>query len=170
MLFLKKNYFCMIGVLFVCLGNICRSPLAEGIFKRKVEEAGLNEFIAIDSAGTSGWHINEPPDRRSADIARKNGIRLDHYGQQISPKDFDQFDYIIAMDGDNYDDIIRMRDSHGNGKAEVLIMREFDDQQSGSDVPDPYYGGPNGFQLVYDLLDESLSNFLNKIIEDHELK
>ena len=83
----------MIGVLFVCLGNICRSPLAEGIFKRKVEEAGLNEFIAIDSAGTSGWHMNEPPDRRSADIARKNGIRLDHYGQQISPKDFDQFDF-----------------------------------------------------------------------------
>jgi len=74
------------------------------------------------------------------------------------------------MDGDNYDDIIRMRDKHGNGKSEVLIMREFDDQQSGSDVPDPYYGGPNGFQLVYDLLDESLSNFLDKIINDHGLR
>jgi protein-tyrosine phosphatase len=160
----------MIGILFVCLGNICRSPLAEGIFKRKVEEAGLNEFISTDSAGTSGWHINEAPDRRSVDIAQRHGIRLDHYGQQISPEDFDQFDYIIAMDGNNYDDIIRLRNKHGNGKSEVLIMREFDDQQSGSDVPDPYYGGPNGFQLVYDLLDESLSNFLNKIINDHGLR
>ena len=159
----------MIDVLFVCLGNICRSPLAEGIFKRKVEDAGLKKLIASDSAGTSGWHINDPPDRRSSDIARRNGIRLDHYGRQISAKDFDQFDYIIAMDSDNYDDILRLKEKHGNGKAEILIMREFDGQQSGSDVPDPYYGGPNGFQLVYDLLDESLSNFLEKIIDEHGL-
>ena len=160
----------MIGVLFVCLGNICRSPLAEGIFKQKVEEAGLKELITIDSAGTSGWHINDPPDQRSSEIARRNGIRLDHYGRQISLNDFEQFDYIVAMDGDNYDDIIRLQGNHSNGKAEILIMREFDDQQSGSGIPDPYYGGPNGFQLVYDLLDESLSNFLNKIIEEHGLK
>jgi len=159
----------MIGVLFVCLGNICRSPLAEGIFKRKVEDAGLKELITIDSAGTSGWHINDLPDRRSSDIARRNGITLDHYGRQISLKDFDQFDYIVAMDGDNYDDIIRLKEKHDNGKAEILIMREFDDQQSGSDIPDPYYGGPNGFQLVYNLLDESLSNFLDKIIVEHGL-
>lgn len=159
----------MIGVLFVCLGNICRSPLAEGIFKRKVDDAGLKNSITVDSAGTSGWHISDPPDRRSVDIARKNGIRLEHYGRQISAKDFDQFDYIVAMDGDNYDDIIRLRNNHGNGNAEVFIMRDYDDQQSGSDVPDPYYGGPNGFQLVYNLLDESLSNFLDKIIEEHGL-
>lgn len=160
----------MVGVLFVCLGNICRSPLAEGIFKQKVEEAGLKELIAIDSAGTSGWHINDPPDQRSLAIARQNGIRLDHSGRQISIKDFDQFDYIVAMDGDNYNDIIRLQGNHNDGKAEILIMREFDDQQSGSDIPDPYYGGPNGFQLVYDLLDESLSNFLDKIIDEHGLK
>ena len=159
----------MIDVLFVCLGNICRSPLAEGVFKRKVEEAGLKKLIASDSAGTSGWHIDDPPDRRSSEIARRNGIKLDHYGRQISPKDFDLFDYIIAMDSDNYDDILRLKEKHSDGKAEILIMRDFDDQQSGSDVPDPYYGGPNGFQLVYDLLDESLSNFLEKIIDEHGL-
>jgi protein-tyrosine phosphatase len=160
----------MIGVLFVCLGNICRSPLAEGIFKRKIEEAGLAEFINVDSAGTSHWHVDEPPDRRSTEIARQNGISLNHYGRQISRTDLQKFNYIIAMDVDNYDDIRRLQESSGNGKAEILLMRDFDNQQSGADIPDPYYGGPNGFQLVFNLLDESLSNFLEKIIDDHRLR
>lgn len=160
----------MIGVLFVCLGNICRSPLAEGIFIKKVEEAGLKELIHVDSAGTSRWHIDEPPDQRSAQIARQHGIVLDHLGRQISPRDMDDFDYIIAMDADNYEDILRVRENHLDGKAEIVLMRDFDDQRSGADVPDPYYGGQNGFQLVYDLLDESLSNFLDKIIKEHGLK
>jgi protein-tyrosine phosphatase len=160
----------MVGVLFVCLGNICRSPLAEGIFKRKIEEAGLGEFISVDSAGTSHWHVDEPPDQRSAEIARQNGITLNHYGRQISRADLEKFNYIIAMDVDNYEDIIRLKETYGNGKAEVLLMRAFDDQQSGSDIPDPYYGGPNGFQLVFDLLEESLSNFLEKIIDKHRLR
>jgi len=159
----------MIGVLFVCLGNICRSPLAEGIFKKKVNDAKLGEFITVDSAGTSRWHLNELPDKRSLDIARRNGIDLDHYGRQIEYNDLHDFDYIIAMDGDNYDDINRLKEDHGEGKAEIILMRNFDDQQSGADIPDPYYGGPNGFQKVFDLLDESLSNFLDKIIDDHRL-
>lgn len=160
----------MINVLFVCLGNICRSPLAEGIFKKKIEEAGLSELIKVDSAGTSRWHIGEPPDSRSSEIAWQNGIFLDHTGRQIQSADLNEFDYIIAMDSDNYHDINRMKETYGNGKAEIVLMRDFDNQQSGSDVPDPYYGGRNGFQLVYDLLDESSSNFLDKIKKDHRLK
>jgi protein-tyrosine phosphatase len=159
----------MIGVLFVCLGNICRSPLAEGIFKKKVKDANLGQLITSDSAGTSHWHVDELPDKRSVDIARRNGIELDHYGRQIVQNDLNDFDYIIAMDGDNYNDIIRLKENYGNGKAEIILMRYFDDQQSGTDIPDPYYGGPNGFQNVFDLLDESLSNFLDKIIDDHRL-
>jgi protein-tyrosine phosphatase len=160
----------MIKVLFVCLGNICRSPLAEGIFKKKVKDAGLDKFITIDSAGTSRWHIDEPPDNRSKEIAFRNGIELEHLGRQISHSDLSDFDYIIAMDADNYEDIMRIRETRGNGKAEILLMRDYDDQQSGADIPDPYYGGPNGFQLVFDLLDESLSNFLDKIRKEHRLK
>jgi protein-tyrosine phosphatase len=159
----------MIGVLFVCLGNICRSPLAEGIFKKKINDANLGQLITADSAGTSHWHVDELPDKRSVDIARRNGIELDHYGRQIVQNDLNDFDYIIAMDGDNYNDIIRLKENYGNGKAEIILMRYFDDQQSGTDIPDPYYGGPNGFQNVFDLLDESLSNFLDKIIDDHRL-
>jgi protein-tyrosine phosphatase len=114
--------------------------------------------------------VDEPPDQRSAEIARKNGISLNHYGRQLSQADLQKFNYIIAMDVDNYDDIVRLKESYGNGKAEIHLMRDFDDLQSGADIPDPYYGGPNGFQLVFDLLDESLSNFLEKIIDDHRLR
>ena len=159
----------MVNVLFVCLGNICRSPLAEGILKDKVEQKGLTNHIKIDSAGTSGWHINEAPDRRSADIALRNGIKLDHSGCQLLSEDFTRFDYIIAMDAQNYNDIIKLQDSNPDGNAEVYLIQEFDDKQSGHDVPDPYYGGPNGFQLVFDMLDESISNFLDHIIRHHNI-
>jgi len=159
----------MVNVLFVCLGNICRSPLAEGILKDKVKRKGLKKHIKVDSAGTSGWHINDSPDGRSTDIALQNGIKLDHSGRQLSTKDFIKFDYIIAMDSQNYNDIIRLQDSNPNEIAEVYLIQEFDDKQSGHDVPDPYYGGPNGFQLVYNMLDESISNFLDHIVKHHNL-
>jgi protein-tyrosine phosphatase len=159
----------MINVLFVCLGNICRSPLAEGIFKKLVKEKGLDSFIFSDSAGTSRWHIDEPPDTRSIQIAEKNGVELDHYGRQILRNDLDKFDYILAMDNENYEGILRLKNPDHYHKTKIMIMRDFDNQQSGADIPDPYYGGQDGFQIVYDMLEESLTNLLNHIVKEHKL-
>ena len=160
----------MVHVLFVCLGNICRSPLAEGIFKDLVKKSGMDLFIQVDSAGTSGWHIDEPPDARSIQIAEQKGIQLNHLGRQIKKNDLQRFDYILAMDQDNLEEIQRLRDPDQFHSVRILLTREFDDQQSGADIPDPYYGGQNGFQVVYDMLEESLSNFLDFVIKEHKLK
>ncbi len=160
----------MVHVLFVCLGNICRSPLAEGIFKKLVWEAGLSSSVVVDSAGTSRWHIDEPPDTRSIQIAANNDIQLDHLGRQINKNDLDKFDYILAMDNENLKEILRLQNTGQFYKARVMLMRDFDNQQSGTDIPDPYYGGQNGFQLVYDMLEESLSNFLDFLIDEYRLK
>lgn len=159
----------MIKVLFVCLGNICRSPLAEGIFKHLVKEAGLGDKISIDSAGTSGWHIGEKPDPRSIDVAQENGIILDSYGRKAISKDFDEFDYIVAMDRNNYMDLKRLPGSSKNGAAKLYLMRDFDDIGEGEDVPDPYFGGEDGFTYVYELLERSCMNLLEEIKESHQL-
>ena len=160
----------MVNVLFVCLGNICRSPLAEGIFKKLVRNAELDSFIFSDSAGTSRWHIDEPPDLRSIQIAEKNGVQLNHLGRQVTTEDLEKFDYILAMDNENYEEIVRLKDDGLFQKAKIRLMRDYDNQQSGADIPDPYYGGPGGFQIVYDMLEESLSNFLGSIMKEHKLK
>jgi protein-tyrosine phosphatase len=110
----------MVKVLFVCLGNICRSPLAEGIFKHRVREAGLEKKILVDSAGTSGWHIGDPPDPRSIDVARENGIKLDSFGRKAVREDFQNFDYIIAMDKENYTDLKRLSGNAGEGAAQAV--------------------------------------------------
>ncbi len=159
----------MIKVLFVCLGNICRSPLAEGIFKDLVRKEGLDSQIAVDSAGTSDWHVNDLPDPRTIDIAEKNGITLDHLGRQVLAPDLDTFDYVVAMDKDNFENIKRLFTEPDRQKSRLLLMRDFDDNRSGKDVPDPYYGGPDGFQHVFDLLSESLHNFLLNIRKEHRL-
>jgi protein-tyrosine phosphatase len=160
----------MIRVLFVCLGNICRSPLAEGIFKKLVNEAGLESVIESDSAGTSRWHIDEPPDTRSIQIAARNNIRLDHLGKQVLRVDLNNFDYILAMDTDNLENILKLEVPGQEYRAKVMLMREFDEERSGADIPDPYYGGENGFQHVFDLLEESLGNFLVFLIREHGLR
>lgn len=159
----------MVKVLFVCLGNICRSPLAEGIFRDMVSKEGLDGEIMIDSAGTSNWHINEPPDPRTIEVAEKNGIRIDHLGRQVQSPDLSAYDYILAMDQDNYSQLHRLLDNVESPRASIMLMRDFDNKQSGTDVPDPYYGGPDGFQHVHDLLRESLENFLTRIRKDHQL-
>lgn len=158
----------MVKVLFVCLGNICRSPLAEGVFKHQVREEGLENKIRIDSGGTSGWHIGERPDPRSIEVAKVNGIELDSYGRKAIGDDFKLFNYIIAMDRNNYDDLKNLSESSMEGAAQLLLMRDFDDIGKGQDVPDPYYGGDDGFTYVYELLDRSCRNLLEKIKVDHQ--
>lgn len=158
----------MIKVLFVCLGNICRSPLAEGIMKHKIKRAGLEDKIAVASAGTSGWHIGEAADPRSADIALQHGIVLDSYGRKAVAGDFMDYDYILAMDQDNYASLKQLA-SRG-AKAALYLMRHYDDIGTGQDVPDPYYGGEDGFQNVYELLDRSCENLLQEIMGKHKFE
>ena len=158
----------MVTVLFVCLGNICRSPLAEGVFKSAVKSRGLSDKIQCDSAGTSSWHIGEMPDPRSIEIAKDNGIVLDHFGAQVDGDDFSKFDYIIAMDENNRQDLELIQKRHG-GKAVIVKMMDFDNSRSGSNVPDPYYGGHDGFERVFIMLKESCNNFIDYLVEKHQL-
>lgn len=156
-----------VKVLFVCLGNICRSPLAEGIFRFKVKERSLEHHFQIDSCGTSDFHIGEKPDERSLSNAKMNGIDYMHRGRQLKVKDFYEFDYIFPMDDLNLKDVNSLKPD--DAKAVVMKMRSFDEEDSGSDVPDPYYQGEDGFQLVFDILDHSAEKLLNELIERHQL-
>ena len=153
-----------IKVLFVCLGNICRSPLAEAIFKHKVNERALADYIEADSCGTANYHIGDQPDPRTIANARKNGVKIDHCGRQLCVDDFTKFDYILAMDKSNFNNILRLPDA-GKFAAKVKMMREFDPISKGGEVPDPYYGGEQGFQEVFDILNRTMDKFLDHLEE-----
>ena len=159
----------MVKILFVCLGNICRSPLAEGIFKQRVREESLDDKINVESAGTSGWHVGQRPDPRSIEVANINGIELDSFGRKAIGNDFKEFDYIIAMDRDNYKDLKNLPGRSMEGAAKLYLMRDFDEFGKGLDVPDPYYGGDDGFAYVFELLDRSCGDLLGEIKRDHKL-
>jgi len=148
-------------VLFVCLGNICRSPLAEGVMRHLVEERGLEDRIEVDSAGTGAWHVGEAPDPRSIDVAARNGVSLDgQSARKVRPSDFRDFTRVIAMDGAN------LRDLRGiapeDAPAELHMLRDLDPEGSG-DVPDPYYGGDDGFDRVYEMVHRSCAALLDEI-------
>jgi protein-tyrosine phosphatase len=150
-----------IKVLFVCLGNICRSPLAEAIFKHKLKERGLENQIEADSCGTSNYHIGGNPDPRTIANAKKNGVSIDHCGRQLSVSDIENFDYILAMDSSNFRNIhLVLKDE--KHKPKIQMMRDYDPQGKG-DVPDPYYGGEKGFQEVFDILDRTMDGFLDHL-------
>ncbi|HEY0655024.1 MAG TPA: low molecular weight protein-tyrosine-phosphatase [Chryseosolibacter sp.] len=149
-------------VLFVCLGNICRSPLAEAIFKHKLKQRGLEKQIEADSCGTSNYHIGDNPDPRTLANAKKNGVSIDHCGRQLTAEDLDKFDYILAMDSSNFNNIHRLLKDEKH-KPKIQMMRDYDPQGKG-DVPDPYYGGEKGFQEVFDILDRTLDQFLDKVV------
>lgn len=149
----------MTKVLMVCLGNICRSPLAEGILKSKLPE----DSFFVDSAGTSNYHIGEKTDKRSIAIARDYGIDINNQrGRQFTTIDFDRFDYIYAMDNSNYKNIIRLaRNNQDKNKVKLILNESVPGENL--DVPDPYYGGDAGFNNVYIMLDEACNIIANKL-------
>jgi protein-tyrosine phosphatase len=149
-------------LLFVCLGNICRSPSAEGIMRHLINQAGLEDEIICDSAGTSSYHIGSPPDRRMRLAAQQQSIVLDGCARQFIPEDFDRFDLILAMDRENYEDILAL-DPAGRDRHKVRLMCEFCTRHSDREVPDPYYGGPEGFNYVIDLLLDACTGLLEHV-------
>ena len=154
-----------ISVLFVCLGNICRSPLAEGVFRHVLDEEGLSNQFRVDSAGTGNWHVGESPDHRSVRSAATHGVNLTGHSRQIQPEDFRRFDYIVAMDQSNLSHLQQYQEGVG-GEAALFLLRDFDPEGGpGAEVPDPYYGGPNGFEEVFEMVDRSCRAFLDYILE-----
>ena len=168
-------------VLFVCLGNICRSPTAEGVMRSLVAEAGMEDQIELDSAGTGSWHVGSPPDERATAAAAGRGIVLEGAARRVGPEDFEEFDLILAMDASNLSDLQSMA-ADERQRAKVRLLREFDPASSGSggpedsgsldsggsgagslDVPDPYYGSGDGFQLVLDNVQAACSGLLEQI-------
>ena len=152
-------------LLFVCLGNICRSPSAENIMNHLIEKAGLSDKITCDSAGTSAYHIGSPPDGRMNAAAKEQGIELLGRARQFKPSDFERFDLILAMDSSNYEDIIYL-DGEGKYQDKVKMMCDFATNHSDTEVPDPYYGGEAGFQYVIDLLIDACSGLLDDIVKN----
>jgi protein-tyrosine phosphatase len=154
-----------VRVLFVCLGNICRSPTAEGVMRALVLEAGLTGEIQLDSAGTGSWHVGSSPDPRASAAARSRGITLEGYGRQVRDDDFKEFDLIVAMDRSNVREL-RGLASGEDERSKVRLLREFDPASAGAedlDVPDPYYGAPGGFDEVLDLVQAACQGLLDQI-------
>ena len=157
----------MIKVLFVCLGNICRSPLAEGIFNAKIKSLGLDKKIKSDSAGTSDFHIGELPDERTIRCATKNKVPIQHRGRQVHRTDFREFNYIVAMDEQNLKNLNQLKEKTPYQNTNVHLMRNFAPGGTGLPVSDPYYGGEKEFEEVYQILDEALDGFLSHLKGAH---
>ena len=148
-----------IRVLMVCLGNICRSPTAEAMLRRKVHEAGLDERVEVDSAGTSDYHVGSPPDRRAVAHGERRGLRMQHLrGRRVERADFERFDWILAMDEDNLADLKRLRPA--GSRAHVALLMSFAPEAGSREVPDPYGGGADGFERVLDLTTAAADGFI----------
>ncbi|ODV80951.1 LMWPc-domain-containing protein [Suhomyces tanzawaensis NRRL Y-17324] len=155
-----------ISVAFVCLGNICRSPMAEAIFKHKVNELGYSPYFKrIDSFGTGGWHIGQSPDHRSAKTCRKHGVPVNHAAQQILPSDFKDFDYVIAMDESNKSDLLYSKPRESKAVVE-MFGKWRTDSAFAKVVADPYYGGNDGFEVNFQQLSHFSEEFLKQEVGD----
>jgi protein-tyrosine phosphatase len=155
-------------VLFVCLGNICRSPTAEGVMRALVSEAGMEDRVQVESAGTGAWHVGSAPDRRASDAARARGVELAGHARQVRAEDFEDFDLLLAMDGENASELRRLAPGEEE-RAKVRLLREFDPASAGAadlDVPDPYYGATGGFDQVYELVHAACAGLLEQIVRD----
>ncbi len=151
------------AVLFVCLGNICRSPTAEGVFRHKLKNANLSSVFVVDSAGTGHWHVGSPPDQRAQETARQRGIDISNLrGRQVNDDDMERFDYIIAMDRANQQLLLQRAGRQYRDK--IHLMLEFADVYDFKDVPDPYYGGAGGFDQVIDLIECASDGLLETIL------
>ena len=150
-------------LLFVCLGNICRSPSAENIMNHLIKEAGWEDKITCDSAGTSGYHIGASPDRRMSSAAKKRGLKLEGKARKLTPSDLQRFDLILAMDRENYQDILYL-DREGKYEDKVRLICDFANHKTDKEIPDPYYGGQDGFNYVMDLLFDACGGLLDYII------
>lgn len=151
-----------VSVLFVCMGNICRSPTAEAVFRARVRAAGLEARIGIDSAGTHAYHVGNPPDGRARETAERRGISMDgQRARRVGEEDFARFDFIVAMDDDNFAILQGMRPEAA--RAELSLMLEHHPDPPGREVPDPYYGGVHGFEHVFDLVEAASEGLLERV-------
>ena len=156
------------AVLFVCLGNICRSPTAHGVFETLVHRAGLASAIDVDSAGTGDWHIGHAPDKRTTQVALTKGYDLSHLrARLVTPADFDGYDYVVAMDRANLRDLEAMRPASFQGFLGLFL--DFSTQRTLSEVPDPYYGGDAGYEQVFNLVEDASAGLLAHICQQHGL-
>ena len=146
-------------ILFICMGNICRSPMAEGIFLHKVRARGIHDDFEVDSAGTGGWHAGDPPDHRSIEVAHENGVRLVSRARQVDREDFNSYDLLICMDEENARELARM----GCPPEKIKLLMSYDEDSHHDDVPDPYYGGPEGFTLMFELIDSAMDRLLERM-------
>jgi len=155
-----------VKILFVCLGNICRSPAAEAVMRRRLYDNGLADEVFVDSAGTGDWHVGETADRRMRMAARKRGYDLTSIARQVGRRDFDEFDYIVAMDNTNYKDLCALQRDTSH-RAHLCKMTDFCSRHDVDAVPDPYYGGDDGFEKVLDILEDATEGLLDKLEQEH---
>jgi protein-tyrosine phosphatase len=152
-------------LLFVCLGNICRSPTAEAVMRDLLRRDGLEDAVEVDSAGVGGWHVGRPPDERATRTAAARGLTLDGRARQVVPADFGRYDLVLAMDRENHDALLALAPDAA-GREKVRLLREFDPAAARAgdlDVPDPYYGGPDGFDHVLDVVEDGCRGLLGAL-------